>query len=207
MSSLAEKQEELREKTTEAQREERRSRFNRKAAPQYKTMQAGKCKICQHPEALAINRALYDLESPNSVSKRFKVTRSTLERHISLHLADLIRRLQEKRQQKVLDELESITKQCELVIDTAMKQGDSRLALSAMAEQRQRCQLKAQLTGEIQAARENETDAERKRKMFEKGVEHMIQTARDQMGVELSREEAVKRLAAVDPELASYAVN
>ena len=114
-----------------------------------------RCSICAHPELEQIDRSLVHRESLRSIAVRFDVSPSSLHRHKQNDLPELLQRAYEDRElarsHDLVGEIEEHLSIGKNILSQALANGDLRLGLSAMRENRGFLQLLGKARGELPA--------------------------------------------------------
>lgn len=112
------------------------------------------CTVCRSPEILAINKALVAGESIRDISGRYGLARSSVDRHASNHLPEvLVKGKQAQDEAHALDvvkQLKAINGVALKILHEAQEQKDSDTALKAMDRVLRQITLQARLLGELQ---------------------------------------------------------
>ena len=114
-----------------------------------------KCSICAHPALDHIDRSLVHGESLRAIAGRFGVSTSSLHRHKQNDLPELLQRAYEDRElarsHDLIGEIEEHLSIGKNILSRALANGDLRLGLSAMRENRGFLSLLGKARGELPA--------------------------------------------------------
>jgi hypothetical protein len=127
------------------------------------------CKVCRHKDREPIEKALLAREPYRTIADRYGMSKTALIRHNAAHLPASLRQSHEAEEMSRADRLllelriggeriEMLFEQSELMAARAAATGDVRTAIKAiqvaailLRESREHLELRARLTGEIEA--------------------------------------------------------
>jgi vacuolar-type H+-ATPase subunit I/STV1 len=114
------------------------------------------CKVCEHNDIKAINKAIIAGESLRKIAEKYDFHYSTLCRH-KQHLADKIHTADvladAKEGASVLQQIDALLQRANDLLDKAEDSGDLRVAVSAVREVRGTLELLAKASGELSPER------------------------------------------------------
>lgn len=112
-----------------------------------------RCSICRHDEVELIDRELLAGATYRDIAKRFHVGASSVHRHMASHLAGAtgraLRARDDGRADRVLADLEALTREARELKSKAELTGDIRTALAAVRELVRIIELMARLGSDI----------------------------------------------------------
>jgi hypothetical protein len=110
------------------------------------------CTICEHPQRIAIDKAIVSGQSCSRIAALFRVSEDSAQRH-KPHLAKAVVKAAEAREEKgaldVLHQLKDINDAALGVLKIARDDGDGELQLKAIDRVQKQIELQAKLLGEL----------------------------------------------------------
>lgn len=114
------------------------------------------CKVCRHPQRDEIDAALVAGDSQRNIAGRFSLSLSAVNRHKESHLPAAMALAKQAsevaRGDSLVDQVKSLQRRTESILDKAEHANDLRTALAAIRELRGTLELLARLQGELQEA-------------------------------------------------------
>jgi transposase-like protein len=106
-----------------------------------------------HDDRVAIDEALVEGRTRNSVARRYGVGRQSLRRHADNHLplvlAQVTEQLQDRRGLSLLERVENLYERAERILVACEQTGRATQSLGAIRELRAVCELLGRVTGEL----------------------------------------------------------
>jgi hypothetical protein len=114
----------------------------------------GRCSICDHPQADAIDRALVRETPLSKLEKQFGVTGTSLRRHKKAHSNPALKAVHRKQEREgtahsVLNELNDAIRHMKAILGASVKAGLVGQSLATNRELRQNLEFLARLTGQL----------------------------------------------------------
>jgi len=165
------------------------------------------CTICSHPKKNEIEKSLIDGVAYRRIASQFKVGDKSVERHAKSCVASKIEKAVEKIELRdAITLLEQVNELRAETMSVLSKVRDShevdalQVALSAIGRREKQIELLAKLTGAFQKDKDNESDIERKKHIYERTISRVIESAREQ-GLEIDRAAALEGLYQYFPDI------
>jgi len=106
---------------------------------------AGKCRVCDHGERAAIDKAIVTRSaSLRTIADRYGVSKTALIRHRDSHIPKLVQAAESARAMQavssgasLIDELDRLLKKALAILEAAEKAGELKVALQAIREARE----------------------------------------------------------------------
>ncbi len=106
---------------------------------------AGKCRVCDHGERAAIDKAIVTRSaSLRTIADRYGVSKTALIRHRDSHIPKLVQAAESARATQaassgaaLIDELDRLLKKALAILDKAEEAGELKTALQALREARE----------------------------------------------------------------------
>ena len=123
------------------------------------------CTVCQHPELRAITADLMARVPYRTIERRYSVSRSAIDRHVTQHVSKALRQLAAAEKladaatvaEPVLGEMRKLNSRALRILADAETSADRTTALHAIRECRRNLELIAKLTGELDPRAAGET--------------------------------------------------
>lgn len=111
-----------------------------------------KCSICTHPDRAEIDSALVESESLRTIADRYKVSKTSLIRHKTDHMTELMVQASQAvalSADDLLGQVHMLQESTIRILKTAEADGHNRVALTAVREARGNLELLGKLTNQL----------------------------------------------------------
>lgn len=160
------------------------------------------CKVCNHPDAEAINRGLLEGSlSHTAIAERVGCVRRSVYSHLKQHIVQVLASSgSAPKQEQLVSALQSVELKTERILEECMKKKNFETALKAIARREAQIRLAGEITGALQEKAPNQDAQRRRADQFERAVETLIQGANEQ-GIKITPKQAIIQLRDLEPSI------